>query len=72
MSKKISSIKCHYKIYDKKLLAIIYAFEKWYSELTKSLIKELIYIITDYKNLKYFIISKNLNKKTSLISRIFS
>ncbi len=43
-SKNLSLTECNYKIYDKKLLAIIYVFEHWWSELklTELLIKMFI------------------------------
>ena len=53
--------KYNYKIYDKEFLAIIYYFKKWRSELESSI--KSIRIITDHKNLKYFIIIKRLNAR---------
>ena len=47
---------CNYDIYNKKLLIITYIFEKWRSELKDT--AEQIQVITDYKNLKYFMIIK--------------
>ena len=58
ISKKMSPQKCNYKIYDKELLAIIRAFKEWYSELAGTPVEDLINVITDYKNLKYFISTK--------------
>ena len=55
-SKKHNLIKCNYKIYDKEFMIIIYAFKEWHSEL-----KDFIFsveVITDHKNLKYFIFIK--------------
>ena len=49
--KKNSSVKCNYKIHNKKLLAVIHCLQKWDTELHS--VKKFI-IITDYKNLKYF------------------
>ena len=40
-------------------MIIIYIFEKWQSELENTVF--LINVITDHKNLKYFIIIKKLN-----------
>ena len=48
----------NYKIYDKELLAIIRAFEEWYPELTRTSIEDPIYVLSNYKNLEYFITSK--------------
>ena len=50
---------CNYDIYDKELLAIIHAFEEWRSEL-KEAVKQ-IQVITDHKNLKYFMMTKQLS-----------
>jgi len=58
-SKKHNLIECNYKIYDKELMIIVCAFEKWWSEL-----KDFIYfveMIMNYKNLKYFISTKQLS-----------
>ena len=46
------------KIYNKELLAIIKYFKQWRLELKGLLF--LIYILTDYKNLQYFITIKQL------------
>ena len=61
--KKIFFAKCNYKIYDKKLLTIIKAFEKYRFKCFNTSINFLIKILTNYKNLKYFIIFKQLNRK---------
>ena len=53
---KMLFAKCNYKIYDKKLLTIIKAFEKWRLKLKDTL--NFIEIIFNHKNLKYFIIIK--------------
>ncbi len=49
---KMLFAKCNYKIYDKKLLVIIRAFEKWRLKLKDTL--NLVEIIFNHKNLKYF------------------
>ena len=60
-SRKIASVKCNYEIYDKELLAIIWCFKKWRSELkgTNLLVKAL----TDYKGLEYFMSTKKLTPR---------
>lgn len=63
MSKKIFLVECNYEIYDKKLLAIICAFAEWRLKLAGTLIEDLIYVITDHKNLEYFMTSKDLNRR---------
>ena len=55
----MQSAEYNYKIYNKEFLTIIYYFKKWRSEL-EGFIK-FIRIITDHKNLEYFIIIKRLN-----------
>ncbi len=58
-SKKHNSIKCNYEIYDKELMIIVCAFKKWWSEL-----KDFIYsfeMITNHKNLEYFMSTKQLS-----------
>lgn len=57
--KKHSATELNYEIYDKKLLTIVHCFEKWWSELERS--SSSIKIISDHKNLKYFMSIKLLN-----------
>ncbi len=56
---KMLFAECNYEIYDKKLLAIIRAFEKWRLELKDTL--NLVEIIFDHKNLEYFMSIKLLS-----------
>ena len=63
MFKKMSSTKCNYEIYDKELLIIIKTFEKWRSKCAKTSMKNLIKILTNHKNLKHFMTSKQLNRR---------
>ena len=51
--KKYTPVKSNYKIRNKKLLAIIYYLEEWDTELQS--ISKGFDIITDHKNIKYFI-----------------
>ena len=44
--------KCNYKIYDKKLMAIVKAYEKWRPE--REGLPEPINVISDHKDLEYF------------------
>ena len=60
-SAKHSPQECNYDIYDKELLAIIKALEEWQPELEGS--QSQFEIITDYKNLATFTISKQLNAR---------
>ena len=61
LSKKMSSPECNYEIYDKELLAIVRAFEDWRPELAGT--ESPINVITDHKNLEYFMTTKDLNRR---------
>ena len=63
MFKKMSSTKCNYEIYDKELLIIIRVFEEWRSKCAKISMKDFIKILTNHKNLKHFMTSKQLNRR---------
>lgn len=69
-SKKLSATECNYEIYDKELLAIIRCFEEWRPELegTPSPIK----VITDHRNLEYFMSTKLLNRRQARWSEFLS
>ena len=69
-SKKMIPAECNYEIYDKELLAIIRAFEEWRPELEGS--KFPIQVITDHKNLEYFMSSKLLNRRQARWSEYLS
>ncbi len=58
-SKKHNSVECNYEIYDKELMIIVCAFKKWWLELEDSIYS--IKMITNHKNLKYFMSTKQLN-----------
>ena len=57
--KKHSPAECNYEIYDKELMAIVHAFEEWRPELEGS--PTPVKVITDHKNLKYFMLTKQLS-----------
>ena len=59
-SKKHSTAACNYEIYDKELLAIIRCFEEWHPELEST--AQPIQVLSDNKNLEYFISTKLLNR----------
>jgi len=59
-SKKHSPAECNYEIYDKELMAIVRCFEKWRPELEGAL--HPIQVLSDYKNLEYFMSTKLLNR----------
>jgi hypothetical protein len=58
-SKKHSLAECNSEIYDKELIAIIRAFEEWRPELEGTL--HTIKVLSDHKNLEYFMMTKVLN-----------
>ena len=60
-SKKHSPAKCNYEIYDKELMAIVLAFEEWRPELEGALFP--IQVLSDHKNLEYFMSTKLLNRR---------
>jgi len=51
----------NHEIYDKEMLAIIRALEKWRHFLEEA--THLVEIWTDYKNLEYFMTAKKLNRR---------
>ena len=60
-STHIAPAECNYNIYDKELLIIICAFEEWRPELES--VAEQVQIITDHKNLEYFMTIKQLSRR---------
>jgi len=59
-SKNLSFAECNYKIYDKKLLAIIHVFKHWWSEL--KLTKLFIKMFTDHQALTSLMKDKELSR----------
>lgn len=61
MSKALSETERNYMIHDKELLAIMKALEEWraYLEGVKCQVK----ILTDHKNLEYFMKAQKLNRQ---------
>ncbi len=60
-SKTLFFVECNYEIYDKELLIIIRCFEQWRAELQS--VKTSTNVLIDHKSLKYFMITKKLNKR---------
>ena len=58
-SSKMSSTKQNYDIYDKEVLSIVHAFQDWRVYLEGS--PHEIKVISDHKNLEYFLSTKQLN-----------
>ena len=69
-SQKHSLQEINYEIYDKKLLAIIKAFEEWRPMLEGAGL--LIKILTDHKNLQYFMTTKQLSRRQARWSKYLS
>jgi len=61
LSQKLAPTKLNYKIYNKELLTIVRYFKQWRLELKGLLF--LIRVLTDYKNLQYFITIKQLTQR---------
>src|SRR2546429_9160535 len=57
-SQKLTPAESNYEIYNKKLLMIIRCFEQWHLELEGFLFS--ICMLTNHKNLQYFMIMKQL------------
>ena len=66
----MASAECNYDIYDKELLAIIRAFEEWRPELEGA--AEQVQVITDHKNLEYFMTTKQLSRRQARWSEFLS
>jgi hypothetical protein len=61
MSKKLDTAECNYEIYDKELLAIVRCFESWRAELQGA--SYPITVLTDHRNLEYFMTTKELTRR---------
>ncbi|KAI0993387.1 Transposon Tf2-6 polyprotein [Podosphaera aphanis] len=69
-SGRLTPAQVNYQIYDKELLAIVTAFEHWRPELQGS--PEPISVISDHKNLEYFMSTKTLNRRQARWSEFLS
>ena len=69
-SKKHSLAECNYEIYNKELMAIIHCFEEWRAELESLL--HLIRVLSDHKNLEYFMSTKLLSRRQARWSEFLS
>lgn len=69
-SKKHLPAECNSEIYDKKLLPIIQAFEEWRAELESTI--SPVSVITDHRNLEYFMTNKFLNRQLGRWSEFVS
>ena len=59
-SSKMFSAEINYDIYDKELLAIIWVFKEWCSELKGS--EKPVQVLCDHKNLEWFMTTKSLSQ----------
>jgi len=69
-SKKHSPAECNYEMYDKELLAIVRAFEEWRPHLEGS--SHPVHVLSDHKNLEYFMSMKLLNHQQARWSELLS
>jgi len=69
-SKKHSPAECNYEIYDKELMAIVRAFEEWRPHLEG--LRHPIQVLSDHKNLEYFMSTKLLNHRQARWSEFLS
>src|SRR2546423_1710640 len=68
--KKHSPVECNYEIYDKKLMAIVRCFKEWRAELEGS--PHVIEVLSDHKNLEYFMSTKLLSRRQARWSEFLS
>jgi hypothetical protein len=69
-SKKDSPMEYNYEIYDKELMAIIQAFKEWHAKVQSSI--NPICVVSDNKNLEYFMMTKLLNCREAHWSQFLS
>ena len=60
-SRKFKAPEINYLVYDKELVASIFAFTKWRPYLARA--QHRIQVLTDHKNLIYFTTSRTLNRR---------
>jgi hypothetical protein len=60
-SRKLTSAKMNYQVYDKELLVIITTFEQWRPYLAGA--QHRVQVLTDHKNLLYFTTIRTLNRR---------
>lgn len=69
-SERLNATQINYEIYDKKILAVVTAFEHWRAELEGIL--EPVSVIIDHKNLDYIMPTKILNRRQARWSEFLS
>ncbi|KAI0991746.1 hypothetical protein K3495_g16441, partial [Podosphaera aphanis] len=60
-SRKLTPAECNYEIHDKELLAVVSALEEWRGELMG--LKDPFLVLSDHKNLEYFMTTKKLSER---------
>src|SRR5882762_11794 len=70
ISKSLSPAKCNYDIYDKEMLVVMHALEQWHHYLEGP--KHPVQILTDHKNLEYFMTAQKLNRRQACWSLYLS
>ena len=63
-------MECNYKIYDKKLLAIIQYFEEWRPKLESTAMP--VKVLTNHKGLEYFMTTKKLTPRRARWAKFLS
>jgi len=61
ISKSLSPAECNYDICNKEMLAVIHMLEQWHHYLEGA--KHPVQILTDHKNLEYFMTTQKLNRQ---------
>lgn len=61
LSKRLNSAEANYPIHDKEMLSVITCLQEWQAELTS--VAEPFTILTDHKNLSYFLTKRLLNER---------
>jgi transposase InsO family protein len=69
-SKKMTPAQCNYPIYDKELLSVVLSLEEWRQYLESAQFE--ITVLTDHKNLEYFMSTKMLNRRQARWAELLS
>ncbi len=69
-SKKHNLVECNYEIYNKEFMIIVCTFKKWWSKLKDSIYS--VEMITNHKNLDYFMSTKQLSYHQACWSEFLS
>jgi hypothetical protein len=69
-SRKLTPAECNYEIHDKELLAVVKSIEHWRGELRS--VAAPFKVLTDHKNLRYFMTAQRLSERQARWSLILS